>query len=979
MPPLRPLVPFLLLALCTAVSPARAGHKLVEKPQPDDPMQVHVYRLDNGLTVYLTENHEEPRFYAEVAVRAGSKQDPPEATGMAHYMEHMLFKGTDDIGTVDYEAEKAHLDSIAALYEEHFHATDPTQRAAIYAQINQQNQKAAQYAIPNELDRLYSGMGERSLNASTWVDWTVYRVDLPANRLEQWARVEAERFARPVFRLFQTELETVYEEKNRYMDNKDRVLYEAVSRQLYKVHPYRNMTEGSVEHLKNPSLRHMYEFFETWYVPNNMAIAISGDIRIEQAIAVIDSAFSGWVPHDLPKERGYKEPRIRGVDSASVTYPGEEEVVLAFRTVPQTHKDAEACQVLDMILDNRTAGLINLNLTQQQRVREAGSYPLMYNDYGAQYLWGIPKEGQSLEEVQALLLEQVEKLRDGRFEAWIIPAIVRDFEKSYKQRQEANAARVALMRDAFLTFNEWDHARRALERMEKLTKKDIVRVAQKYLGPDYVVGYRRDGQPQIPSIEKPPLDPIQIDASRQSVFAAGTLAMPVQEIEPEYVVPGRDYVQRQMREGVPLYYTYNPLNDLFSFSVTVEVGTLTEKRLKVAAELLDKAGTQRLTPDELKKEWYRLGTDFSVSVGDQETTVSISGLDESFAASLALLAEVLTQPTSTDSTLAELKQIILKRRADAQKDHNTVHQALYQYNRFGEMAPYRRIIPNEQVLALGRQELLDLMGELLSYRSRLSYTGSLWVDQVASALEASYPLDRALRPAPPYTVLQFRQPGQTEIYFYDKEMAQAQVRVEYGDVVPGNPGTARPVTYSEPLTPEVELFNEYFYGGMGGLVFQELREARALAYSAAALYYQGDRAEDQNWMVGVIGTQADKTPEAVAALVELLDFMPASPQRFAAAQVALVNKYRSEHLGFRQVLGAVRQWEKQAVAIDPRPSRLQQLQQADLSRLMAFHMQHVQGRPKLISVTGDKRRIDTEALGRQGRIVELGLTDIFAF
>ena len=253
---------------------ALARHKLLQGPAADDPMQVHIYQLDNGLQVYLTANREEPRFYAEIVVRAGSKHDPQDATGIAHYLEHMLFKGSRQMGTLDFEKEKVHLDRIEALYEQHFLETDPEKRAEIYAQINAENQLAAQYAIPNELDRLYTGMGERALNAHTWVEETVYKVDLPANRLEQWAKVEAERFHQPVFRLFQTELETVYEEKNRSMDNKDRVIRKAVQEQLYKNHPYRNTTLGSVEHLKNPSLARMYEFYHTYYVPNNMAIVI---------------------------------------------------------------------------------------------------------------------------------------------------------------------------------------------------------------------------------------------------------------------------------------------------------------------------------------------------------------------------------------------------------------------------------------------------------------------------------------------------------------------------------------------------------------------------------------------------------------------------------------------------------------------------------------------------------------------------------
>ena len=333
----------LLYALCFLVlaEALPAEYKLLHGPDPKDPMAAHIYQLDNGLTVYLTQNSEEPRFYAEVAVRAGSKHDPQDATGIAHYLEHMLFKGSQKIGTLDYEKEQVHLDRIEALYEQHFNETDPEKRAAIYAQINAENQLASAYAIPNELDRLYTAMGESGLNAHTWVEETVYKVELPANRLAQWAKIEAERFHEPVFRLFQTELETVYEEKNRSLDNKGRVIRKAVQEQFYKVHPYRVTTLGTVEHLKNPSLERMYEFYHTYYVPNNMAIFISGDIDIDETIQLIDREFSLWERRELPQFPEYKEPAIDEVERVEVNYPGEEYVLLAFRTAQRTHEDAE--------------------------------------------------------------------------------------------------------------------------------------------------------------------------------------------------------------------------------------------------------------------------------------------------------------------------------------------------------------------------------------------------------------------------------------------------------------------------------------------------------------------------------------------------------------------------------------------------------------------------------------------------------------
>ena len=953
------------LALAEALP---AEYKLLHGPDPKDPMQAHIYQLDNGLMVYLTQNKEEPRFYAEIAVRAGSKHDPQDATGIAHYLEHMLFKGSQKIGTLDYEKEKVHLDRIEALYEQHFGETDPEKRAAIYAQINAENQLAAAYAIPNELDRLYTAMGERGVNAHTWVEETVYKVELPANRLAQWAKTEAERFHDPVFRLFQTELETVYEEKNRSLDNKGRVIRQAVQEQFYKVHPYRVTTLGTVEHLKNPSLKRMYEFYRTYYVPNNMAIFISGDIAIDETIQLIEREFSLWERGELPPFPDYEEPALNAVERVEVQYPGEEYVLLAFRTAKRTHEDAEALQILDMILDNATAGLINLNLNQQQKVRQAGSYPYLLNDYGAQYLWGIPKQGQTLEEVEALLSEQIDLIKAGQFEDWIIPAIVTDFGKSVKQEQESNSSRVALMRDTYLGFEEWSHAVRTLDRMAKIDKRDIVEVANRYFNGGYVAGYRRDGEQDIPEITKPPIDKIDIDASRQSAFFAAIMAMPFAEIEPTYLVPERDFTTRELAGGNKLYYARNPLNDLFDFSIAMDLGSLTENRLPIARELLDKSGTARFTSEALKKEWYKLGTDFRMSVGDQETTISISGLDANFAASLALLSELMHGPTTDAATLAELQAIIIDRRDDALKDHRTIHEALYRYHRLGDRAYYRRVLSNAEVRALDRQELMDLLRGLLAYRQTLSYTGSQTIGDVQAILAQHYSLPASPVEPPPYQVLDFTQPEKTQLYFFDKEMAQALVRIEYVDV-----------PYQAALEPAIELFNDYFYGGMAGIVFQEIREARALAYSVGALYFNGHDQADYNYMVGGMGTQADKTPEAVAAFVGLLDDMPASPERFAAAQLSVINKYRTERLGFRSVLGAVRGWERKGLAGDPRAGRFAQIQASNLDEVLEFYRQHIEGRPKLISITGDKSKMDLEALAAQGEIIELGLEDLFAF
>lgn len=950
-----------------AASPAHAGYKRINKPNPADAMAVHIYQLDNGLTVYLTENPESLRFYAEIAVRAGSKQDPADATGLAHYLEHLLFKGTTTLGTLDYEKEKPYLDRITELYDEHFRTTDEVRRKEIYAEINRVAQEGAAYAVPNEIDKLYKAMGGDALNAHTWQEETVYKVSLPMNRLEQWAAIESERFRDPVFRLFHTELETVYEEKNRSLDNKDRVISEAVGSVLFKRHPYgQQSTIGTVEHLKNPNLRYIYDYFHTWYVPNNMAIVISGNIDIDKTIRIIDQYFSSWERRELPAPKSFEEEPLQGAERVTAKYKGEEFVLLAFRTAAVNHEDADALKLIDMILDNSTAGLINLNLNQAQRVRGAGSYPYLFNDYGAQYLWGIPKDGQTLDEVEALLLEQLDIIKRGEFENWVLPAIVTDFKKNRKAALEDDFARVDAMRSSFIAFMDWDRAVNEIARMEKIRKKDIVRVANKYFSGGYVSGRRLDEQQEIPSIVKPQIDAVSIDPSRQSEFARRILAMHVDPIEPVFVNPETDYTIATYPQGVKLYYAPNPLNDLFSFSIIVEFGTFEDNKIGVSTALLDKSGTTRFSAEELKKEWYKLGTDASVSAGDNETFIRIAGLDENFEKSLSLLLEWIRDPKTDDETLETLKQIIMVSREDEKKDPGSLSRALSQFARYGEESSYLRRLSSSELRGMTADQLLDVVRGLLGYKHVVAYTGSLPLEEVQKILAKHHPLPDDLKDPPPYRFLRAREAASTEILFFDKEMAQAQVRIEY----PSG-------RYDKSMRLPAELYNSYFAGGMSGIVFQELREARALAYSAGALYHVGTRIDDENLMIGAIGCQADKTPEAVSAFIDLMDNLPESKERMDEVLTSMDNQYRTSKLGFREVIGAVRAWEKLGLAPDPRKAEFEALQHANLDTVLAFHKERVKGRPKLVSIVGDKNRIDMNAISEFGKVTEVGVSDLF--
>lgn len=947
-------------------TPAR--YTRIYPPHPDDALDAHIYELDNGLRVYLTQNPEEPRFYAEIAVRAGSKQDPADATGLAHYLEHLLFKGNQSLGTLDYDAERPHLEQIEALYQQHFNETDAQRRADIYGEINSVSQQAAMFAVPNEIDTLYNSMGASGLNAHTWHEETVYKVGLPANRLHQWAKIEADRFVDPVFRLFHTELEVVYEEKNRTLDNRDRISYYALADLLYKNHPYgQQSTIGDAEHLKNPSLVYIQDYFDTWYVPNNMAIFISGDIDITDTMAVISEEFSDWEARPLPDIQSWQEEPISDVERVTVTYPGQEEVQMAFRTVPSGHRDQEALMLLDMILDNRTAGLINLNLNQRQRVQAAGSSPEFLNDYGSQRLWGVPRDGQSLEDVEALLLEQLDIIKRGEFEDWILPAIINDFRRMDMRGLESNTARVADMRTAFLSDVDWNHHVSQMARLEAVTRQDIIAAANKYFGNDnYVAVHRVDAPAIIPPVDKPQIDPVQIDPSRQSPFATDILAMPYEEIEPTYLEAGRDYQITDYAPGVPLYYARNPLNELFTLNISIDVGTEENELLSLASALMGKAGTENLSAEELQKEWYRLGSDFALSSGANETNIVITGLDSQFEATLKLMLEFVSAPRADEDSFAELKATILQARREQREDPQAISQALYLYNRYGDDSPMLQAMRSAEIQAVNLGELLALITGLQQYKHRISYTGSMPLDAVTKILREHHQIDGELREPPEIRYRRARQISDNEIYVIHRETAQSQVRLEFPDG-----------TYREDLTVPASIYNSYFGTSMSSVVFQELREARALAYSAAANYSQGSREQSETLILGAIGSQNDKAAEATTAFVQLFDNMPRSADRFEDAIDAQINRYRTSSIGFRQIPGTVQAWQQLGLNGDPREHRFALLQEMTLEDLLQFQQEHVAGRAKLVSIVGDTNRIDMDALAELGTIRELTVDDVF--
>lgn len=936
----------------------------LETPRPDDPLQVTIHRLPNGLTVYLSPNKGQPRISAWISVRAGSKHDPADSTGMAHYLEHMLFKGSERLGTLDWDKERPHLERIRALYEKLFKTKGEEARKKVYAEIDAENQKAGTLAVPNEIDKFYRTIGGRGLNAFTSDERTVYVVDIPSNRLEDWAVVESERFVRPVFRLFQSEIETVYEEKNRSLDNAESILWDEVEARLYKAHPYgQQPTLGSIEHLKNPSLEKMHAFYEKWYAPNNMAIALAGDFDRKAALEVVRARFGSWQPRELEELPDWALPKPKGVERYEVKYEAEEKVIIAWPLVPHLHPDADALAMMDMIVSNSGAGLIDLRLNQAQKVKGASSSPSLRNDAGSWYMSALPKQGQTLEQAEALLMEIVEQLKAGDFNDEDLAAVITDFEQGEKARLESNGSRVSMMSASFTGFEPWERAVGRLDRLRKVTKADVVRVAKQYLGEDRVVVYRRNGKPAIPSITKPSFAKLPIDPSRESERLKQLLARAPAPIEPRWLVAGRDYEITPL-DGGRLYSAKNPYNDLFALQIRVDRGSRAARKLCWALELLDLSGAGPYSAEEFKKKLYALGTSLSYGCGEDSATVNLSGLDRNFWPSLELMQQRFDWPNVAPDALEKLKQVSLGAREDEKRDPGAVHGALGQLAQRGRESAVLARLSNDELKALTESELKSLIRDFPNHERRVGYVGNRPPREVAKLLGDG----RRRRSVPARVPLRLLKPDRTRVLFTHRDMVQAQIGL-----------FAKDGTYDPEAVVDNQYLSQYLGGGMSSLIFQEVRESRALAYTAQGGHtVTADKGDDtQLW--GYVGSQADKAVEAVELMSELLRRPPMSDKRFRETAKAIEEGYRANPTPFRAVPSTVMDWEDQGLpAADPRPSRYERAL-AYTPEKLAAHAARLKDAPLTIWVLGHKERVALDKLRAMGEFEEKGLDSLFPY
>ena len=334
------------------------------------------YQLDNGLTVYLWEDHDQPDVQGWTVTRAGSIDEPADATGLAHYLEHMLFKGTDRIGALDWAKEKPLYAQIIALYDTLALTTDDQAREAVQLRINEVSREAAQYAATDEFSNLIQGIGGEGLNAFTSYDVTCYMNSFPSYQMERWLTLYADRLTNPVFRSFQAELENVFEEYNMYLDDNSTHVRNFIFGKLYEGHAYARDIIGYPEDLKNPNLRKLINYYNTWYVPNNMALILVGDFEIEPTKPLIEKTFGKLQSRPLPERTKYPTTAFTQDERYTAKLGYMPELNIAYNGVAVGDKDELTLNFVANLLSNS----MQIGLLDQLTLDNKLMYAVAAND-----------------------------------------------------------------------------------------------------------------------------------------------------------------------------------------------------------------------------------------------------------------------------------------------------------------------------------------------------------------------------------------------------------------------------------------------------------------------------------------------------------------------------------------------------------------------------------------------------------------------
>lgn len=934
------------------------------------------YQLENGLTVYLWPDKNQPDATGVIAVRTGSIDEPLEYTGLAHYLEHVLFKGTRKIGALDWEKEKPHYDKIIQLYDEYSATTDAVQRADLEKKINEESILAAQYAYTSEFSNLVEGMGGEGLNAGTSYDMTYYYNNFPAFQLEKWLDLYSERLINPVFRSFQAELENVFEEYNMYQDNNNTHISQFLFSHLYKGHPYERDIIGSPEHLKNPRLSKLIEFYNAWYVSGNMALILVGNFDPKMAKPLIEQKFGRLAAKTIPERPSYLETSFSKNPHYSAKLGYSPMVIWGFKGVPVGDPDEVMLEFCASLLSNSmNTGLLD-KMTLDGEVQFAGASLDSRRDQGRFIIQAVPyydpnqRKYDSNKAVQKKVMQQVDKLKTGAIEDWLIESVKNSELREYELMLESPSSKVGLLRTIFTYNLPEDYFVKFPERIKAITKADIQQAIKKYLDTDHLTISIEEGTPKKNKLKKPDIKPIEQPKGKTSEYATYLKNIPVAPVEEVYNNFG-DVKIINMYDKITLHHSENPLNDYFSLTLKYGIGTKLMPKLKYAVDLMNSAGVM---PDKdaqtVRREFSELNATCSYRVTDDYLYINLVGSEANLEEICRLMTLQTLMPKLDEKQLNRvIGNEISTRLMFEKKNADMLGSAFMEYVLYQDQSDYIDRLKLEEIYYLTISELTGEIVRATDYELEIHYVGKKPAEEVGELLKANLPLKEGVKPSQSPLVQDRVKYDQQTIYFLpnsDAQQAKIYFYIEGFDY-----------TINDQVS--IDAFNQYFSGGFNGLVMEEIRENNSMAYTSVGYLTTPPIQRKNTYFLGYVGTQSDKVADAIDLYMKLLTDMPLYPERIDNIKTYLKQSALTDKPTFRQKSQRFAGWRKLGYPVDPAQIQIQKIENLTFDQIKNFYEQKIKGNPIAIVIMGDQKLINTKQIEENhGKMTKITVNRLFS-
>lgn len=940
--------------------------------QSSKALEVKEYKLNNGLIVWLNEDHSQPKVFGAVVVKAGAKDCPD--TGIAHYFEHMMFKGTDKIGTINYEAEKVLLDSISAKYDELAVTVEEEARTRIQKEINELSIRSSEYVIPNEFNRLISKYGGSGLNAATSYDATIYFNTFSPQYMVQWAEINSERLLNPVFRLFQSELETVYEEKNMYGDFIGGPVMDRLLARYFAPHPYAYPIIGSTKNLKNPRLTEMQKFFEEYYVASNMALILSGDFDTETVLPILEQTFSRIRPGEAPKKDIVAIPPFKGKEKMKVKFPVPlvKAMGLGFRGVPANHEDQAALAIAVNMLNNANGTGFLDKLMVDRKITACMAMNESMNEAGILAVAVIPKLMlQTYGGAEKLVWREINRVKEGDFTDEIFNSLKQEQRRQYASNLENIDSRARIMMSLCSQGKSWDDYLQEVAKINALTREDIMQVARKYFSENYLCVTKKTGKYPKDNLKKPDFTPVvPRNAESISEYAKKLEQLPTQIVKSHFIDFEKDVQTAKLSPLVTLYTVANPVTDIFTFNLIYQIGMLEQPKLGLLANYLQFLGTDSLSFQDFRTRLQVLGSTMSFDANDKQFVVRITGFDNHFKETVQLAGDFIMHVKADDK---QIRQVINDAKVTEKaffESSDNIANALLEKVKYGEQSRYLRKLALSEVKKLKGKDLLDVFADVRRMECDLHYCGTLSIDQVEEQIKVSMQVKDITIAA---DAVYFREPKEYDkptVYFMD--MPTASQSIVYGFVKGG-------VTDDLWSRHASRLFSVYFGGDMSSLMFQEIREFRSLAYRVSGRYLlppyklEGKAGE----FVTMLSTQSDKTLDAMEVMNSLIREMPEKPDRISMIKQSIINQVNNDYPSFRDLSEKVAGFKRSGFECDPNEALLSGISDMEMMDIIRFYRHNIRLKPIIYVIVGNSRRIDMKKLADYGEVIKLRKKDVY--